>query len=213
MDVVREQANEMAHRYKKYFPEDTKVGFLELIVAHELGHAMDIQTIEEADKHFIDKDKYNWMGWSNRTGSFSVFDNKFGWTHTLEKTKETISGSYDREVEQTVNVHRMDDALETECGEYSPTGYGRTNPKEDFAESFAIAALGGDTARFAGRTKVIADALVQAEGSNLIGPQLVKFSKLNCEDGVYRPTPKHTRLEVDVLVTDQQKAVEAINAA
>ena len=206
MDVVRKDAS-LANRYKKYFDEGANIGFLEVIIAHELGHSMDINTLDEVQTHGIDKDSYHWNGFSNRSSDFSVFDNKFGWTHHIEKPLVSDPSTPDLPaVEKRQTVHRMDDAMESECGEYSPTGYGRSDPKEDFAESFAIAALGGDTSKFSARTKVIAEALAQAEGSTLIGPQLVNLAKQECADGVYRSRPTITQLEVEVIVAEAQRA-------
>ncbi len=205
MDAVRKDANELAQRYKKYFPEDSETSFLEVIIAHELGHAMDINTLDEADAHNINRDQYDWFGWGNRSSSFSVFDNKFGWTQFIESRTEIVPGIPDTSIDRRQTVHRMNDAMESECAEYSPTAYGRTHPKEDFAESFAIAALGGDTGMFTGRSQVVAEALVKAEGDSLIGPQLVKMSTIACHDGIYRPTAKYSKLEVEALVTDESE--------
>ncbi len=206
MDVVRQDAT-LATRYQKYFADDANVGFLEVIIAHELGHSMDINTLDEVALHGIDKDSYHWNGFNNRSSDFSVFDDKFGWTHHVEKPLASDPKYPDTPpTEKPQTVHRINDAMESECGEYSPTGYGRSDPKEDFAESFAIAALGGDTSKFGSRTKVIAEALTLAEGSTLIGPQFVTLAKQECADGVYRPLPKITQLEVEVIVAEAGRA-------
>jgi hypothetical protein len=193
MGFIRGQEGKLHPRYKKYFSEDSGITNMEVFIAHEFGHSMDINTLSEADAHFIDKSTYQWTGMGDRSNSFSAFDDKFGWEHTVERPVGQAWGGQTH--------HMIDPAQEVESRENSPTTYGTSSPKEDFAESFAIAALGGDVAAFPARYKVIAESLPRAEGEVLVGPQMVTMKKYEpAADGVYRPDARVKALALRVLV-------------
>jgi hypothetical protein len=152
-------------KFKRFFP-DGQVNFFELILAHEMGHAMDIIDMDEVEKHQIDKDKFAWMSFGGFTSGFSAFDDQFGWSHEVINSDPSNPFS-------SKNVHRLDEAAEIEWREDAPTGYATEHPTEDFAESFAIIALGGETSKLQSRAKVIGETVIKASGVAEIGPKRV----------------------------------------
>lgn len=167
-------------RYAKYFP-DGGTNWFELVLTHELGHAMDIHKVEEADEHHINKDAYWWSGFGGMTNDFSAFDDHFGWRNTIEEVEQENGGSISK------NIRRMDEAEELECREYTPTGYARTHPKEDFAETFAIAVLNGDLSRLPQRQKLLQETIQKAHGISSIGPKKVSIESIQDINQIIKP--------------------------
>lgn len=163
-------STELQERVQKYF-EPGSLSALEFILAHELGHAMDVRTIEEVDAHGISKEDREWSSIGDVTKDFSSFQQLAGWV----VTKKLVDGATDKKEE----VWTYDDTRSTEC---VPTNYGSTDPKEDFAESFAIVTLGGDISDLPDRYKQIAKTIHTLEGTQEIGPKLAKVEKVDPEN-------------------------------
>lgn len=164
MDILRMKNDS---RFQKYF-KDSDVTRFELTLAHELGHAMDIQSVEEAKAHGIDTESRNWGHITNFTSDFSAFDDKFGWAH------ESIIDERGHLSDQ----HTYTEEGAIECEEFVPTEYGKTSPREDFADTFAIVCMGGDTSTISQRAEVIKRTLNLAEGEAKIGPKLVTVEEI-----------------------------------
>lgn len=166
-------------RYAPFFEAGTVTPF-EIALAHELGHAMDVITEEEAKSNGIVVDDYNWSKvFDEKTPDFSVFDNTFGWQHSVKAEDPSVPYA-------NRNVHVMDDAQEIESRELAPTDYARTHPAEDFAESFAIQVLNGKAEKIPVRVGLIGQAVVKAAGVTTIGPKRVGV-ELVSPDKIIKP--------------------------
>jgi hypothetical protein len=126
---------EAAPRYGDYFG-DTPPSRLQTILAHELGHAMDLIY-----------------------GQYH-FDDKFGW----EKIEDR--DNYDRELDCV----GLDENVTT---------YGNVSPAEDFAELFAIMALGGDVSKLPNKAQAMIEYIQSHRTEGFIGPQRAKVEELN----------------------------------
>lgn len=164
------QSAENAERYSPYF-DGQPVDIFEMILAHELGHAMDIKTLQEVDQHGIDKTKQEWSSFGEITGDFSSFQQLAGWLATQKVVGKT---GLLRE-----NVWSFDESETTEC---APTNYGGTKPHEDFAETFAIIAMGGDRSKLPARYEQLAKTIQIAEGQSAIGPRKASIKPVSPED-------------------------------
>lgn len=149
LEAIRAVNNELSDRYKPFFTNsENPPSRLAIILAHELGHSMDLNLFN--DHVEVDEDGRPLL----RSGA-SVFDGKFGWE--LDPNGD--------------NVWVNNSGLETECHEEVPTDYAaRTNPNEDFAETFAIMALGGDMTKLTQRQKIVSDTIQSAVAPSAYGP-------------------------------------------
>jgi hypothetical protein len=135
-------------QYKPYFASRPAVTNIAVTLAHELGHAMDIGTVQEADAYSISKDDYAWMALGDRTRAFSYFQSHFGWRHRIVEGDITDK-----------DIWWLPAAARTAA----VTPYAATSPQEDFAETFAFFALGGEfTERFRERRDVLAKGIALA---------------------------------------------------
>lgn len=182
MDVLRKK--DSLGRYKEYFADD-EVNWFEVVLAHELGHAMDISSIDEADSHGISKDTVEWLGMFGMTRDFSAFQAIDEWQAHKKDGK---------------NHWMIDELAETECRDYAPTNYSLNSPHEDFAETFAITALGGDVSQLPRRSEIISKTMQLAEGRSLIGPKKVELTKLDGEEGY--PPKQATEVGLVVYLRD-----------
>jgi hypothetical protein len=158
-------------RYAPFFKPGTVTPF-EITLAHELGHAMDIRTEQEAKDHNINLDEYDWSTvLYDKTTDFSAFDNKFGWEHSVVDVDPAHPYA-------TRNTHRMDATKEIEARELAPTDYALDHPGEDLAESFAIDVLNGRSEIIPGRTAYIGQTILKASGEATIGPKRVTATLL-----------------------------------
>lgn len=162
-------------RYDKYIGSGH---FFEATLAHELGHAMDITTLSEAKKAGIQTEGKHTSVIGDTTADFSLFDDQFGWVGGNVVRDSNGRGTRD---------WHIDPALEIECHEFSPTSYGTVNPKEDFAETFAIMALGGRRDLVPLRATQLAEGLQTLYGANLHGPFLLQ-ADYRPAGSLYRPT-------------------------
>lgn len=184
MTYIRRTARALEERYKNYFDGMDHVDGLAVTIAHEFGHVMDIQTLEEAEKFGIRKDDVWWSGWGNMTTSFSYFQEGLGW-----------SSKIDTEGDQNQTNWTFDNPLHIE--EEPPTDYAYKSPQEDFAETFAILALGGKT-NLVSRKNIIRNSFANTGGDSQVGPQQVEFIKLD-PSALYSPRGKlkgHLKLQV-----------------
>lgn len=164
MDVIREKSD--LERYKRYF-EGIETNWFEVVLAHEMGHAMDIMTFSEAEAHGLDTaHTYGFGGITNDHSAAEVFDR---WIPTVKTDAKTG-------LTKTQWNYKM-----MMRGEAAATDYAKTTPGEDFAEAFAIASLGGDMSKLPERQKMLAKTIMNAEGDGAIGPKKVKFEKLQHE--------------------------------
>jgi hypothetical protein len=149
----------MPPRYAPFFAPGDALLPLKILTAHELGHAMDIKTIEEAEAHILDVNPhrrgYRTMAPNGIIGA-SSFDVLPGWTAAIAK------GDYGDTNQWHFNVTEA-----TEFGEAPPTEYAYEEPREDNAESFAIIALGGNTSSMKIRHKLVLQTMELAEGKKL----------------------------------------------
>lgn len=165
LSYIRQHAYQLIDRYKTYF-EGTSVDLLQVVLAHELGHAMDIRTFEELDAHHIDKSEINWGGFGGYTDDFSAFQKGLGWKNEITQDEK----GWDKN-----NWSQMGEDI---CEELPPTNYA-TDPREDFAETFAVLALGGDSSELTVRQHKVADSLNSASGNTFIGPRKIELHKKN----------------------------------
>ncbi len=192
IDEIRSDEGKVFYRYEPYFRGREDITALEPILAHELGHAMDVRYIEEVEAHGINKDKTQWSAYGGNThGYFSAFQENFGWESTVVTDEKGLKQ----------NKWNVDVAQEVECREFTPTGYSRISPQEDFAETFAIMALGGNMASMPQRYKKIAETIQLAESPGSIGPKKVTMEKFDCSNGTYEPH-KLKGLAVSVYVAE-----------
>jgi hypothetical protein len=147
-------------RYAKYL-EGIDTDLFEVTLAHELGHAMDIKSMQEVKAHDLDTERISWS-WHH---DFSTFQEMAGWLAVKG------GGAFATKTEWSFNG---DETIE--C---VPTDYGLTNPKEDFAETFAIAALGGDLSSMPERQKKLAETIQKAQGEGQIGPKLASIESID----------------------------------
>ena len=164
MDQLRELSKEAeeSSRYDKYLGGGR---FFEAVFAHELGHAMDITSLDQAEKAGIQTEGKITNAFGGVTHDFSLFDEQFGWT----------GGEVVQDPNQKwVRDWKIDPAHEIECREFSPTNYGTTNPKEDFAETFAIMSLGGKRDSFPLRAAKLAEGLQTLYEAKDHGPTLLQ---------------------------------------
>jgi len=189
MDKLRDAMHTgLPQRYIPYFRGKNNVSAFSITLAHELGHAMDIQTMEEVNRHFISPDQHGYMALGSRTASFSSFNELPGWTY-----KVVPQGRYGKRDEW-----RFDVGQALEGREYPPNTYAHTKPSEDMGESFAIAALGGDMSSMPMRRNRIRETIDRAEGREAASHQL-EMQKIEPQDGVYRPR-KLGALALDVYI-------------
>lgn len=164
LEAIREAVkNPGPNRFTPYLPEasplDVRLG---TTIAHELGHAMDIRSLDDADVMGVNDDSKITTAMSGMTNDFSMFDEGLAWDDG-RVVKNPSTGRYARQ-------WKIDPAQEVELREEVPTFYGRNTPKEDFAETFAILALGGDRTNLPRRVQTMADGLQKLHNADLHGP-------------------------------------------
>lgn len=158
-EVRKEEGDELAPRYRRYFKEQPDIGTFEINLAHELGHAMDVQTYHETTASGLDIEAIWHPGVGGSMHNVSAFHRNVGWRHEIQDHASGLMGRID--------IWSIDDAMMSERGEYPPTAYAASEPSEDFAESFAIAALGGDLSTLTTRSQILAKTIAAANGRTL----------------------------------------------
>lgn len=156
-------------RYDEYF-EEGQTNWFEVVLAHELGHPMDINSLQEADAHGLDRDRINWQAFGGFTNDFSSFQELAGWA--------AIKGGADQ-IFKTDWEFNAEDGL-TEC---VPTEYAGTAPNEDFAETFAITVLGGNVSSLPIRRQKLIETVQKAQGNTQIGPKKVLLEEQDLSQG------------------------------
>ncbi|MBL8159078.1 hypothetical protein JNJ66_01340 [Candidatus Saccharibacteria bacterium] len=126
--------------YAPYFTGRPGVSLFDLTLAHEMAHAMDIGTLAEAVSLGIDIKHHAWFAINGRTNSFSYFQQGLGWRHRVIGDGKLAHNTW--------RLEEKDKAL-------APTRFAAEMPHEDFAETFAIMALGGDTSMFTNRAQLL----------------------------------------------------------
>jgi hypothetical protein len=177
-------------RYTQYF-EEGQTDFLEIILAHEIGHAMDIASLDEVENHNIDANTVVWSAFGGRTSDFSAMQQLPSWNPYTYK--ENPNSTFEK------TAWAYNDAGAIECREDAPTGYATTNPQEDFAESFAIAALGGDVSKMPWREAIIGETIKKAYAEATIGPKQVSVQQIDLKNGY--PLHKISAVPMKVLVS------------
>lgn len=176
MNIDALRAKDELGRYKEFFVEgDTS--WYEIVFAHELGHAMDITNTTELEAHDIDKDQVpGWQAFGGFTTDFSGFHALNSWNpvHTEGATKLAPKTEW---VYDATNQF-------IEC---APTDYAQTDPREDFAESFAIHVLGGDVSKIPERVKQLHITIQHATGSADIGPREVHMHAMEQPNEIIKP--------------------------
>ena len=153
---------EISTRYDRFF-KGALPSQIEITLAHELGHALDIHTKGEADKLGLDKTSAT-NGAGQEVQGISAFQNDFGWQlHHVEQR------DFDRK-----NTWKIDDAEAAESRELPLTSYAATAPGEDFAETFAIMALGGDLSSAPTRVRKIHETIAAVEGDYAVRDLTIK---------------------------------------
>ncbi|HYH74330.1 MAG TPA: hypothetical protein VD735_00055 [Candidatus Saccharimonadales bacterium] len=176
MDKLRALDEVTAGRYKAYFGADSDLSAFEIATAHEAGHGMDLRSAEEVRARLMDPYVYAEEPMPNgATGAFSYFDSLPGWTREVAE----VNG-------KQKDVWRFNEIEAVEYGELPPTNYACTRPSEDVPESFAIAALGGDTSALRQRAKIVGEMVDQAQG-RVLGEHVVALGLVQPENGVYIP--------------------------
>lgn len=152
-ELRKEEGDELAPRYKPYFKDQPEIGTAEVNLAHELGHSLDLHSAEEAEASKLPQ------VWDAGVGmhKVSAFHGNVGWRHSVQDHEKGLLGKVDH--------WNLDDAAMTEQREFPPTTYAASQPAEDFAESFAIAALNGDTSTLDLRTATVKQVIEAAEGA------------------------------------------------
>jgi hypothetical protein len=164
LENSRSRQHALNDRYKPYFDEKNPPSRIALILAHELGHAMDIDLYKDTDD-------------SDLVYKTSRFDDKFGWALQPGEGDE--------------KTWAVDEASQVECYEPVPTDYAaENNPAEDFAETFALLALGVDKSRLPQRAMVLAEAIEAAAGQVTYGPFQISATradelKASIPDNIY----------------------------
>lgn len=153
-ELRKEEGDELAPRYKPYFKDQPEIGSAEVNMAHELGHSLDVHSAEEAEASELQDGVWD-PGFGMH--KVSAFHGNVGWKHSVQDHEKGLFGKVDQ--------WNLDDAAMTEQREFPPTSYAATEPAEDFAESFAIAALNGDTSSLGLREATIKRVIDAAEGT------------------------------------------------
>lgn len=167
MDVIRNKAE--LGRYGEYFKEG-QTNWLELVTAHEIGHAMDISSIAEIEQHGIDiTSNPDVMSFHGHTRDIPAFSRISQWT-PLGKNENG---------EMQWQLDELEEAAEAE---EAPTPYARLNPSEDFAECFAIEALGGDLSDRPLRAQLLKETVRIAEGAQAVGPKKVSLERVDTSE-------------------------------
>ena len=197
-EAVKADPVDYENRFSPYLPSASPLELsLGAAIAHELGHAMDIRSVEDADTMGVkDSDKMtSVMG--GMTGDFSMFDEGLAWDDGKVVAKPNGNG-YQRQ-------WKIDPAQEVELRDEVPTMYGRNNPKEDFAETFAILALGGDRKNLPKRVQTMADGLQKLHQADLHGPFLLETKHIT--DGEPLPAKIPSQLVLKAGVSKELAAV------
>ena len=161
--LVQNGSKDYVGRYEQYLPGDSAPeDTLAIVLAHELGHAMDIRTTDEARKMGVETEGKLTNAMGGMTGDFSLFDEGLGWSDG--------SVVFDPDKKTHVRQWKIDPAQEVELREQSPTNYGKLNPREDLAETFAILALGGKRDQLPHRLQKLADGLSRLHEADQHGP-------------------------------------------
>lgn len=183
--ISEDRANKYNKRYEKYFENPQSP--LAITIAHEVGHAMDIINVDEAEKYGVKNisEKIT-NAFGGITGDFSIFDDRLGWDGGGLKRDEKDVWTRD---------WRIDPAQEIELREESPTDYGKKDPKEDFAETFAILSLGGKRSFMPNRLQVLAEGLERIHEADLHGPFVLKGEKINKGDTLRARLPSQIAIK------------------
>jgi hypothetical protein len=177
LDELRKAKGMIPPRYLRYFKDRADVNGMSITLAHEFGHAMDVRSMDEVEAHFIHRAGRAFMALGGVTLEFSAYDNLPGWKATRVPEEH---GLWDRD------HWSYDVTIGDEFGEHPPTSYGHESPKEDFAESFAIAALGGDLSKMRGRAKLVGETIKRAHATEF-DTHTVSIEPVDLSDGVYSP--------------------------
>jgi len=158
IEKLREQAAMLAaspdiqKRFARYFP-DGGASLLTFIALHEIGHAMDVRRTDEVLQ--LGVDSVTAVGQAvTRLAIDSHFQTQPGWRQEQAQANGVSA----------THRWRWDEAGAIEHQEYPMTYYGHESPKEDYAEAFAIAALGGDLTQIPQRQKVMLASIENANG-------------------------------------------------
>lgn len=174
LDKLRENVRlgtPLNKRYQEYFPNGG-VDDIDVILAHELGHAVDISTTEEVESYGIRPNDQLYMG----PRSVSAFQSGLGWVNHPVKG----DGGY---VEQDSWEFTGNDELV--CPENLPTSYAAHGPREDFAETFAILALNGDRRQLQARYGLIVEHIKKMSKQGFTGPQKIQITKISKDGEIY----------------------------
>lgn len=189
IDELRGRGQEaLAARYARYF-RGSNVKPRQVNIAHELGHGIDLDTVEEAEAHGIDVNKLA-GALGGRVDNLSAMHNRVGWEHRLEP-HPTLGDPF------KVDRWRLNDALVVESREAPPTGYAAEHPKEDFGESFAIVSLGGDTRTIPERKRIVDETVEKAQARSFEQRNFT-VKKADTKNGVYSPS-KINALKLNVV--------------
>lgn len=170
-EVRKENSDPLAPRYQRYFKGRTDIGTFEVNVAHEMGHSIDIHTTAEAEASDVDVNQMWHPGTAGLMYNLSAFHSNVGWRHSVQDHDSGLFGKIDQ--------WNIDDALMSEQNEYPPTSYAATDPGEDFAESFAIIALKGDTASLPIRESIVRKTIDAASGTVHSLPGRITLAQVN----------------------------------
>lgn len=165
-------------RYDRYF-KNKNVSFMTMLIAHELGHAMDILEVDEAERSGVDPAKAAGR-MANQLSGVSYFQSQFGWKNYATEQRE-----FDKE-----EHWRIDDTEAIECREFPLTSYARTSPEEDYAEAFAVTALGGDMDSAPQRQRVVMQSIQNANGNEWQNGVHVTIQHITPESGKIQATLK-----------------------
>lgn len=155
---------EASTRYHRFFRNKATPSVIEIIVTHELGHALDVHKTQEAVNLDLDVSSAT-VHLGTEVQGVSAFQNSFGWNlHHVERR------DYDNS-----NTWKLDDAKASESGELPMTNYGTTTPGEDFAETFAIMALGGDMSTAPSRERLVHKTIEAIEGEYAVNDLKVSY--------------------------------------
>jgi hypothetical protein len=143
LDLARQPDPTFGPFRDRFFPK-RPVSVLQFSLAHESGHAMDVQYLDEIAAHGIDKDVVapgwrSYCGKSNNFSAFSLSDSLAEEGHLTKRSKESA--------------------------------------REDFADSFAVAALGGDVLAVPNRLRRLSETIKLAKGRQT-SPQPVEIEKI-----------------------------------
>lgn len=153
---------QITKRYEPYFPDQVH-NPIELGLAHELGHAVDLLFPSEFEDHGLDRKHQR-----NRPSGFQQY---FSRSDSVQQT----------EVSQAATMPETG----IDCPEQPPTDYAQTNPLEDFAETFTIICLNGKTDSLPERKARMAEHIQGLRTQGFVGPEKAEIIKKSKDGHIY----------------------------